>query len=78
MTGGLQLSSMTGQDPSDLAGLSVDFSGGVGDGWGVGGDISSSGGVAQGTLTVGFGAGGFGGSGVVTTTKVMTSCSNHS
>jgi len=76
VTGGLQVSSMTTQNPSDLAGLSVDASAGGGDGLGGGGDISYSG-VTQGTLTGGFGAGGFGGAGVITKTTVIPSCSNQ-
>lgn len=63
---------------TDLAGPGVDIGGVIANGVGIGGDVSvgstDHGLVYQGTLTLGFGAGGKGAAGVLTRTSVTPFC----
>jgi hypothetical protein len=71
----MQVSISNAQTPSQLYGASTDVAGGFGKGaagLGAGGDLSlgQNSGIWQGTLTVGFGGGGFGGAGIYETSTV--------
>lgn len=78
VVGGFQGSVMTATNTtaSDLRGYAVDGSAGGGNGLGLAGDVSYSGGF-QGTLTLGGAAGGWGQAGVITKAVAIPSCSNH-
>jgi hypothetical protein len=73
--GGPQVTFSNATSPQQLGGPSVDVSGGVADGLGIGGDFSvGSGGVWQLNITGGIGAGGYGGAAIAQDTTVTPIC----
>jgi hypothetical protein len=77
MLGGSQIGFSNATDPSQLEGQSVDASGSMAEGIGIGGDVSistSSPFPYQANVTLGFGAGGRGAAGAITNTAVKPIC----
>ena len=73
--GGPQFGFSNATDPSQLGGTSIDASGSIAAGIGIGGDASlGAGGTYQATVTLGFGAGGRGSAGALTNTTVVPIC----
>jgi len=80
LLGGSQFGLSNAIDPSQLAGTSVDASGSLAAGLGIGGDFSVSTSApypVTGNVTLGFGLGGRGSAGAVTNTAVIPICSSH-
>jgi len=72
--GGTQFSVSSATSIQQLSGFSGDVSGGYGDIVGFSGDFSFSPGAWQATGTIGLGAGGYGGAGIIESTSVVPIC----